>query len=163
MCDFHDFGLTWKCKKMCCGWLHDQSFLKFFLTPLHGPFGIAPFKNISKNVDLAFEVNSALSSENETKIVKITHNAELHMMSFWTILLQKFFVVVIHTNIIHNHIRRLWTASLFKFIHILGSLPYYITYNFYNFFVFLNHDMVRTHQNCYFFGRNSGMGSLDHS
>ena len=23
--------------------------------------------------------------------------------------------------------------------------------------------MVRTHQNCYFFGRNSGMGSLDHS
>ena len=23
MCDFHDFGLTWKCQKMCFGWLHD--------------------------------------------------------------------------------------------------------------------------------------------
>ena len=23
MCDFHDFVLTWKCQKMCCGWLQD--------------------------------------------------------------------------------------------------------------------------------------------
>ena len=23
MYDFHDFGLTWKCHKMCFGWLHD--------------------------------------------------------------------------------------------------------------------------------------------
>ena len=23
MCDFHHCGLTWKCQKMCFGWLHD--------------------------------------------------------------------------------------------------------------------------------------------
>ena len=23
MCDFHDFGITWKCQEMCFGWLHD--------------------------------------------------------------------------------------------------------------------------------------------
>ena len=31
--------------------------------------------SLSKNVILAFEANSALSRENETKIVKITHSA----------------------------------------------------------------------------------------
>ena len=76
MCDFHDFGLTFF-SIMCI-----QVVARL---PLHsaGPFGAAPFEIISKNVDfslsktliLAFEANSALPRENETKIVKITHSA----------------------------------------------------------------------------------------
>ena len=42
-----------------------------------GPFETAPFLKISKNpLILAFEANSALSRENETKIVKITHSEQ---------------------------------------------------------------------------------------
>ena len=37
-------------------------------------FGDAPFKKISNNMDFSLEANSALSRENETKIVKITHS-----------------------------------------------------------------------------------------
>ena len=36
-----------------------------------GPFVAAPFEKVTNNV----EANSALSRENETKIVKITHSA----------------------------------------------------------------------------------------
>ena len=58
MRDFHDFG-----------------FLKKFLTLLAPSLGrAAPFEKISKTLILAFEANSALSHENETKIVKITHS-----------------------------------------------------------------------------------------
>ena len=39
-------------------------------------FGASPFEKISKKtLILVFEANSALSGENETKIVKITHSA----------------------------------------------------------------------------------------
>ena len=38
-------------------------------------FGAAPFEKFSKMLILTFEANSALSRENETKIVKITHSA----------------------------------------------------------------------------------------
>ena len=41
-----------------------------------GPFRAAPFeKKIQKTLIFAFEANSALSRENETKMVKITHSA----------------------------------------------------------------------------------------
>ena len=59
MCDFHDFGLAWKCQKMGFGWLHDylkgynQRFLKFFLHS-DGPFHS---KSFSKTFILAFEAN----------------------------------------------------------------------------------------------------------
>ena len=46
--------------------------MKFFLTA--GSFGAAPLKKIQTSLILAFEANSALSWENETKIVKITHS-----------------------------------------------------------------------------------------
>ena len=48
----------------------------FFVIFSHSsvPFGAAPFeKKIQKTLILAYEANSALSRENETKIVKITH------------------------------------------------------------------------------------------
>ena len=41
-------------------------------------FGASPFKKFQKTLILAFEANSALSSENETKIVKITHSAYIY-------------------------------------------------------------------------------------
>ena len=50
--------------------------MKFFLTP--PPFGSGPLcsKFFQKTLILAFEANGALSYENETKIVKITHCAQ---------------------------------------------------------------------------------------
>ena len=39
------------------------------------PFGAAPFKKFQTTLILAFEANSALSREKETKIVKIKHSA----------------------------------------------------------------------------------------
>ena len=48
-----------------------STFLKKFLHS-DGPFEATPFEKI---LILAFEANSALSHENETKIVKITHSA----------------------------------------------------------------------------------------
>ena len=48
--------------------------MKFFLTPL-APSGPLRSKKFQKTLILAFEANSALSYENETKIVKITHSA----------------------------------------------------------------------------------------
>ena len=48
-------------------------FLKIFLhSP--GPFEATLFEKFQKTLILAFEANSALSHENETKIVKITHS-----------------------------------------------------------------------------------------
>ena len=73
MCVFHDFGLIWKCQKMCFGCLHDylkDICLKFFLTQLRWPIRSKKFQ---KMLISAFEANS----ENETKIVKITHSARL--------------------------------------------------------------------------------------
>ena len=40
-----------------------------------GPFGTAIFEKIQKTLILVFEAKSALSRENETKIVKITYSA----------------------------------------------------------------------------------------
>ena len=44
---------------------------KFLFTPR-----LSVRKKIKKTLILAFEANSALSRENETKIVKITHSAQ---------------------------------------------------------------------------------------
>ena len=59
-----------------------KSMLKFFLTPLapSGPLRSKKFQKtlilaFQKTLILAFEANGALSRENETKIVKITHSA----------------------------------------------------------------------------------------
>ena len=41
------------------------------------PFGTAPFKKFQTTLILAFEANSALSRENETKIVIITHSVSM--------------------------------------------------------------------------------------
>ena len=49
-------------------------FWKIFFTPLD-PSGLLRSKKFQKMLILAFEANSALSHENETKIVKITHSA----------------------------------------------------------------------------------------
>ena len=49
-------------------------FWNFFFTPL-APSGPLHSKKFQKMLILAFEANSALSRENETKIVKITHSA----------------------------------------------------------------------------------------
>ena len=43
--------------------------------PLLAPLGPLRLKFFQKELILAFEANSALSRENETKIVKITHSA----------------------------------------------------------------------------------------
>ena len=51
-----------------------STFLKFFLTPL-APSRPLRSKFFPKTLILAFEANSALSRENETEIVKITHSA----------------------------------------------------------------------------------------
>ena len=48
-------------------------FWNFFFTPL-APSGPLCSKKFQKTLILAFEANSALSRENETKIVKITHS-----------------------------------------------------------------------------------------
>ena len=48
-------------------------FWNFFFTPL-APSGVLRLKIFQKTMILAFEANSALSRENETKIVKITHS-----------------------------------------------------------------------------------------
>ena len=45
--------------------------MKFFITPLD-PLGPLRSKKFQTTLILAFEANSALSRENETKIVKIT-------------------------------------------------------------------------------------------
>ena len=91
MCAFHDFGLTWKCQKMCFGWLHDylkDVFLKNFLTPL-SPSGSLSSKQFQKTLILAFEVivqpSKALflTFSCETKIMKITHSAQLAMSGFF--------------------------------------------------------------------------------
>ena len=47
--------------------------MKFFLHSV-GPFGAVLFEKFQKTLILAFESDSALSRENETKIVKITHS-----------------------------------------------------------------------------------------
>ena len=58
--------------------LHQRLKSRFFENFLHsaGPFGTAPLKKIKKTLILAFEANSALSHENETKIVTIAHSAK---------------------------------------------------------------------------------------
>ena len=57
---------------MCFGWLHDYD--NFFFTPL-APSGPLRSNFFQKTLILAFVANSALSFENETKIVKIAHSA----------------------------------------------------------------------------------------
>ena len=44
------------------------------------PFGMRREEENSKTLILAFEANSALSRENETKIVKITHSVMLALL-----------------------------------------------------------------------------------
>ena len=48
--------------------------MKFFLTPM-APSEQLHSKKFKKTLILAFEANSALSYESETKIVKIIHSA----------------------------------------------------------------------------------------
>ena len=60
MCDFHDFGLTWKCQKLCF-------FLKFFLTLLVSSGLLHLKKKFPKNH----------SHKNENKIVKLRDSATL--------------------------------------------------------------------------------------
>ena len=80
MSDFHDFGLTWKCQKIfpCCCTITSKNiinvFWNFFFTLL-APSWPLRSKKFQKTLISAFEANSALSHENETKIVKITHSA----------------------------------------------------------------------------------------
>ena len=80
ICDFHDFGLTWKCQKMCLGGCTITSktkinvFWKKFFTPLT-PLLPLHSKFFQKTLILDYEANSAFSRENETKIVKIKHSA----------------------------------------------------------------------------------------
>jgi hypothetical protein len=50
--------------------------MKFFLTPLATSVLLRSKKNQTMLI-LAFEANSALSRENETKIVKIIHSARM--------------------------------------------------------------------------------------
>ena len=83
---------------MCFGWLVarlPQRLKSTFFAILHsaGPFGAAPFEKIKKMLILAFEANSALSRENETKIVKITHSAiyTLCVYRMYTLYLDGFF------------------------------------------------------------------------
>ena len=45
-------------------------------------FSSLPSKKFQKTLILAFEANSALSLENETKIVKITHSAHDELMTY---------------------------------------------------------------------------------
>ena len=66
---------------MCFGWLNDylhqrlkSTFFEIFFHSA-GPFGAAPFEKFQTTLILGFEANSALSCENETKIVKIIHSA----------------------------------------------------------------------------------------
>ena len=75
MCDFHDFGLTLKCQKMWFGWLH--GYLKRFWKKIMTPWALLRLNFFLIMLILAFEANRALSHENETKIVKITHSADL--------------------------------------------------------------------------------------
>ena len=49
-----------------------------------GPFRATPFEKFQKTLILAFEANSALSFENETKIVKITHSVAHNLHEFTT-------------------------------------------------------------------------------
>ena len=92
MCDFHDFGLTWKCQKMCfwvVAWLPQRLKSMFFEIFSHsaGPFGAAPFEKISHNVDFSLWGKQC----NETKIVKITHSEGLRpQIVIWTTALPDF-------------------------------------------------------------------------
>ena len=81
MCDFLDFGLTF----FSIRYVYSSScritskakinvFWNFFFTLL-APSWLLHSKKIQKTLILAFEANSALSCENETKIVTITHSA----------------------------------------------------------------------------------------
>ena len=57
-------------------WVVARSTLFEIFSHSAGCFGAAPFeKKIQTTLILAFETNGALSRENETKIVKITHSA----------------------------------------------------------------------------------------
>ena len=80
MCDFLDFGLTWKCPKCVLGGCTITSKTKstFFekFSSLRWPLRDRSVQKFSENVVislLGFR-NSALSCENETKIVKITYS-----------------------------------------------------------------------------------------
>ena len=54
---------------------------------------MAPFEKFQKPLILAFEANSALSRENETKIVKITQSVYMYNMMLCNIFLKSIFVL----------------------------------------------------------------------
>ena len=54
-------------------------FGRLWFTPL-APSGQLRSKKFQKTLILAFEANNALSRENETKIVKITHSAQSYKL-----------------------------------------------------------------------------------
>ena len=72
------------------GCLHDylkdlnQHLWKYFLHS-GSPLGILHSKKFQKTLILAFEASSALSRENETKIVKFTHSAQDDLQSEFTV------------------------------------------------------------------------------
>ena len=80
MCDFLDFGLTIfsiMCIQVVARLPQRLKSTFFEIFPYSaGSFGATPFKKCQKTLILAFEANGALSCENETKIVKITHSVE---------------------------------------------------------------------------------------
>ena len=69
-----------KCQKMCFGWLLEiprrlkSTLFEIFCFTPPAPSGSLHSKNFQKILILAFEANSALSRENEAKIVKITQS-----------------------------------------------------------------------------------------
>ena len=82
MCDFLDFGLTFF-SIMCIQVIAQlPQRLKSMFTPL-AHSGPLRSKKFQKTLILAFEANSALSCENKTKIVKITHSAMHRQFSIW--------------------------------------------------------------------------------
>ena len=77
MCDFHNFGLIFMGQCTVCLKGYNQRFWNLFeRSGSEGANGVKK-KFQTTTLILAFEANSALSHENENKIVKITHSASL--------------------------------------------------------------------------------------
>ena len=74
MCDFHNFGFIFAGQCTVCLRDKNQRLLKSFWIERFRRSQPSQ-KKFQKTLILAFEANSALSCENETKIVKITHSA----------------------------------------------------------------------------------------
>ena len=75
ICDLHDFGLTWKCQKMCLGGCtitlktKINVFWNFFFTPLT-PWAPLRLRFFQKTLILSFEANSACPVKMRPKLWK---------------------------------------------------------------------------------------------